>query len=100
MSGGRPGTRLDFRYGTELSLPSLISRKMYGFNLCHSYKVGFKYPRLLPSLALIRAIKPAYRGATALVPPTVEKVPNTEIAYPLNWLALPAMSGTPLRRPP
>src|SRR5581483_1827064 len=45
--------------------------------------------------ALIRAMSPAHRGATALVPPYTALVPSTNTLYPVCGSASAAMSGTP-----
>src|SRR5216683_6117533 len=43
----------------------------------------------------IRAISPAHRGATALVPPMTVLVPSIRTLYPVSGSASPATSGTP-----
>src|SRR5450631_3739286 len=44
---------------------------------------------------MIRAIRTAHSGATALVPPTTVSVPSTRTLYPVAGSASPATSGTP-----
>src|SRR6202034_1195047 len=52
-------------------------------------------PRFLPSCSFNSAIKPAQRGATALVPPTTPCCPSTRMSNPVSGSATPATSGTP-----
>ncbi len=59
---------------------------------------GWMKPALVPFCALATAIRPAQRGATALVPPMTMFWPSTRIAYPVEGSASPETSGTP--RPP
>src|SRR5450755_706435 len=55
------------------------------------------YPAVdVPFAALMRAIKPAQSGATALVPPKTASVPSTRTEYPVCGSASPDTSGTPL----
>src|SRR5215813_7844922 len=45
--------------------------------------------------ALIRAMSPAHKGATALVPPMTVFWPSTRTSYPVCGSASPQTSGTP-----
>src|SRR5215475_14774623 len=48
-----------------------------------------------PLAELIRAIRPAHNGATALVPPITASTPSTRTRYPVCGSASPDTSGTP-----
>src|SRR6267154_1229399 len=59
---------------------------------------GWRKPADLPFCALATAMRPAQRGATALVPPMTMLLPSTRMTKPVAGSASPATSGTP--RPP
>jgi len=52
-------------------------------------------PTELRFAALMRAIRPAQSGATALVPPMTVSVPSIRTSYPVSGSASPLTSGTP-----
>src|SRR6516162_10488864 len=52
-------------------------------------------PTELPLAALIRAIRPAQSGATALVPPELNHTPSTRTFHPVAGSASPLTSGVP-----
>src|SRR5271166_3585710 len=72
-------------------LPDVMLLKACGF----WYRIGLMNPALWPSFWLIRAIRPAHRGGTALVPQMVMDWPSTWIVWPVAGSASPATSGTP-----
>lgn len=59
------------------------------------YRWGLMNPARRAFAAVMRAMRPAHNGATALVPPMTVFWPSTRTSYPVAGSASPQTSGTP-----